>query len=175
MIEDIERGIISHLRDKWDEHGGDTMVHEFDINMDFKDLLNAPSISVATENVAVRQVTDGIIELKPTVSLYLAFKDVGKPDQRRHGIYPIIVAVLRLLSGEDLELEITPLLPVLCREVYHVQLKESGYIAFQLQFTTSFNEERIDDADVVQLLSEGLSYYLGDENVDADATDEITL
>ena len=173
MIEEIELGIINFLREKWDEHGGATTVHEFDINSDFKDLLNSPSISIATENVAVRQITDGTIELKSTISLYLAFKDVGRPDQRRHGIYPVVVAVIRLLSGENLDLEIDYLTPVSCREIYHAKLKEIGYIGFQLQFTTTFTVESIDDADVVQLLSEGLSYYLGDENVNADATDVI--
>lgn len=174
MIADIETKIVEFLKSQWREYGGSTQVNEFDINLDFEDLLNSPAISVATENLEVRVVTPGVIRFKPTISLYTVFRDVGRQDQRRHGVYPVVVASIRLLSGKVLDdLDMDGLTPVSCKEIYHAKLKERGLICFQTQFTTFFDDESIDDQDVVQLLTEGLSYYLGETNDNVNATDEI--
>lgn len=175
MIAEIEAKILEVFKEKYGVAMSGSAIHEFDIGMDFSDLKAYPAVSIATENVGVRSVTDGTIEFKPRISIYQVFKNVGKPDQRRLGIYPIVVACVKILSGDDLNLEIDNLQPVSCGEIYHEKLKEMGAICFKTQFETSFTEDAMDDQDIVHLLSEGLSYYLGSENDTPDATDNLTF
>ncbi|MFA5751117.1 MAG: phage protein Gp37 [Candidatus Paceibacterota bacterium] len=173
MLAEIETAIQDYLQSKWSANGGTTIVNRFDIDNEFEDLLKYPAISIATSSIGIQTVTDGCIKMTPVISVFQAFKHVGKPENRRHGVYPIVTACIQLLSGNDLDLEIDYLKPVSCKEVFHAKLKELGAICFETQFETSFDIESIDDNDAVALLTEGISYYLGDENVDADATDII--
>ena len=174
MIAEIETGIINYLREKWPVHGSDKSINEFDINRDFDDIINTPAVSVATEKVGVRSVDDETLEIKPVISLYIALKNVSKPDQRSHSILPIVVAVLRMLHKQNVELvDIEGLQPVGCSEVFHENLKKKGLAGWKLTFTTLFEVETIDDADAIRLLSEGLSYYVGEEFATEHATDSI--
>lgn len=174
MLGEIETGIISRLRDLWPEHGGGKNISQFDIGKDFSDINSFPAISAAIESIQPRRNADRSINLSPTVSLYLVFKSVARPDQRRAGMYPIVLGVIGLLSGSRLDLDIEPLLPVSADEIYHEQLKKTGSIGYRLRFKTDFDCELIDTGDAVNLISLGLTYYDGPTDVEM-ARDEITF
>jgi hypothetical protein len=159
MLAEIEESIPNILRSKWDAMGGTVVVGVFDINKDFEDIIKTPAVSVAIEYIGLNVVVDGVVTFKPNIAVYQVFKDVGKPDQRRQGVYPIVMGCIRILTGSTLDLEIEGLEPVSSNEIYHETLKKLGLICFKTSFKSSFNEESMDDADVVRLLSEGLNYY----------------
>lgn len=176
MIDEIETGIVSYLQQQWPENGGDTALTEFDINLDFEDIVKYPSVSVATERMQVRESTPGTFKMRPTISLYSVYKDVGRANIRRLAIYPMVVASMRMLAGQTLGLDIDELIPTSIDEVHHEKLKDMGAICFQTQFITGFTTESIDPQDAVTLLCENLKYFLGDDNTPGteNATDIIT-
>jgi hypothetical protein len=159
MLAEIEEAIVELTREKWPDQGGTTVVNEFDIELDFERVLNTPGLAVAIETVALRRNPDGSIHFIPTISVYLVFKNVGQPAQRRRGIHPMIVGTVCILSGSDLGLDIDPLLPISAGELLHEQLKAKGLIGFRLQFTSGFDVEKVDGEDAVRLMSESISYY----------------
>lgn len=174
MIEEIEAGIIDRIKDKWQRHGGITKVSTFDIASDFDTLLNPPAISVATETIGIRRIADGW-ELKPRISIYLAFKNVRSEKGRRQGVYPMILGTIGILAGHDLDLEIDDLMPVgQAQEIYHEQLKQKGLIVWRVNFETSFDILRMDDdSEAVRLISEGLHYFVNNSE-SQNANDEIS-
>jgi hypothetical protein len=171
MIADIEQAIISMLKARWALLGNGSALNEFDINLDFNDVLNTPAVAVATEKFGTAFSTDETIKIEPVISLYHVFKNVGKPDQRRLGIYPIVTGCMQILSGQDFGLGIDPLRAAGGNEVYHEKLKMMGLIGYKCDYHTSFNLDPFDpeSADDVALLSEGLNYYCNSIQVALDA------
>lgn len=174
MLGEIETGIIARLRELWPEHGDGGNISQFDIGKDFSDINSFPSISAAIESIQPRRNADRSINLAPTISLYLVFKSVARTNLRRAGMYPIVMGVIGLLSGNRLDLNIEPLLPVSADEIYHDQLKKIGAIGYRLRFKTDFDCELIDPAAAVDLISLGLTYYDGQTDV-VMAQDEISF
>lgn len=165
MLAEIETGIIKWLRDHWPEHGGEKTISQFDIGKDFGDINNFPAISAAIETIQPKRNADGSINLSPTISLYLVFKSVARPDQRRAGIYPIVLGVMGLVAGKRIDLDIEPLMPVSADEIYHDQVKKIGALCYRLKFRTDFDCELTNIDNAVDLISIGLTYYDGTTNV----------
>lgn len=135
----------------------------------------------ASANVAI---VDGSFEQKGQISfrcdanLYVVLKFTSNrsEEDRRKGIYPIVLAVLSMLMLQDLGLQITPLVPVRFREITGEEDWKNGQILYMLQFKTSFALEMVDDEAAVDLLRLGLSVYLQDVPDDtAEVISVITL
>lgn len=159
MISNIERNALDWLQQRWPVDINEKRIAQFDIGKDFSDINQFPAVAAATESIGMRRNPDGSISFAPVISLYLVFKNVARPDQRRAGIYPIITGVVSLLSGRTLGLEIEPLLPLPAKEIYHNQLKEIGGIGYLLQFKTDFDIDKIDEQQAIDLLSIAIKYY----------------
>lgn len=161
VISDIENAILDRLRSKWAVKGGKTPVHEFDIGLDFEDVLKTPAISVSTEQIGLRHIVDMTFELKPRLTAYLVFKNVGGPKGRRAGLYPMVLGTIGILVGQNLNIDIEPLMPAgSAQEIFHKGLKEKGLLAYKISFETSFDVDRFDDETAEKLIALGNYYYL---------------
>ena len=176
-ISSIESAILARLQSKWAVSGGSQPVSEFDIGNDFNNILATPAVSIATERIGTKRITDTDYTMTPQCTLYMAFKNVAGPAGRRSGIYPIVQGVFQILIGKACGLDIKPLQPVgPINEVFHPNLKANGLIGFKMVFETSFDVDILDDEpDAVQLVSIGASYYLQPDDHVAEVTDIITI
>lgn len=175
MIEDIEQGIIDRLKALWPDHGGSTALNVFDIGNDFSDVVGNAAISIATESIGLSTLPDLGIKLTPQTSVYLCFKHVANAKGRRFGAYPMVLGVIGILTGQDLDLDIDYLMPAgAAQEIYHETLKSKGLVGWKIPFTTSFDIERLgDDETAVALISEGLFYHLR-EDAEENGHDELS-
>jgi len=175
-ISEIENAILTRLKSKWSVKGGSTAVHEFDIGLDFEDILKTPAVSVTTEQIGLRHIVDMSFEIRPRLTVYMVFKNVGGPKGRRVGLYPMVLGVVGILAGQCLGLEIDPLMPERsAQEIFHKNLKEKGLLAYKVDFSTSFDIDRFDDEDLQRLISTSLQYYMNRESETADLTDIVTF
>lgn len=162
MIAEIERAVIQWLTDHWQDIEGQPMVGQFDIGKDFSDINSTIAISISTEMIGIKRNADGSLNFAPVISIYMVFKNVGRPDQRRAGIYPILEATAVLITGKKFDLDIEPMIPSgSAQEIYHDKLKEIGSICYRMQFTTNFDGSAIDDSDAVRLITDAITYYDG--------------
>jgi hypothetical protein len=176
-ISAIEEAILARLRSRWAACGASDRIEEFAIGIDFDDILGTPAVAVTTERIAVERVVDGVFSLSPVINIYVAFKDPGKPDKRRSGIYPIVLGTLGILAGQKCGLDIDALEPGEISEVFHDSLKRKGCVAFRLQFSTSFDIEMDGDGEeLVALMAIGVQYMRQDPSQETpDAEDEIEI
>lgn len=166
MFADIERSTVNMLRSRWSS--ASDSIAEFDINRDFSDVVATPAISAVIETVGMRVPVPGVITIEPVLSLYQVFKNVGDCAARRKGVYGVVSAVVKLISFNDLGLDIDPMEPLGSKEVYHEKLKELGCVCFKTDFKTSFDDVNIDEGDATRLLSESLRYYRDSEEAASD-------
>ena len=170
MLIEIENAIIDRL-----ETGG-LSVRDIDIKKGTKGLIY-PAIFVSTTAGEYKKLGQVKYKCSPSIAVVAVFKYHGKEKDRRHGIYPILEGIILRLMLQDMDLEITPLVPVRFRNVTDKALGEKGLMAYQIDFKTSFTVTRVDDEVAVDLLKIGLEYYLQDPEDDgvADAGDIIDL
>lgn len=114
------------------------------------------------------------------------------------GVYPLVYAVRRLLSGQDLGLAISPLQPGKVRTLYNTRLNDGAFAVFACEFSCSWMEDALvnghwptaatpDSPDALfarygaQLqtpdpdwLRTGLNYHLAQDDGQADAQDLLT-
>lgn len=114
------------------------------------------------------------------------------------GIYPLVYAVRRLLSGQDLGLAISHLQPGKVRTLYNTRLNADAFAVFACEFSCSWLEDMLDNGhwptaatpgspDAVfavhrgklqaadpDWLRTGLNYHLTPDDGQADAQDIIT-
>lgn len=122
----------------------------------------------------------------------------GGPRLEQVGVYPLLYAVRRLLSGQDLGLDISPLQPGKVRTLYNTRLQADAFAVFACEFSCSWMEEALDighwptaetpdspDAVLAQhggrlqaadpdWLRTGLNYHLSPDDGQTDAQDILT-
>lgn len=170
MITEIENAIIDRL-----ETGG-LAVRDIDVRKGAKGIIY-PAVFVSTEIGNYSKVTQTKFKCEPTILVAVVFKHHASEKKRRHGIYPILEAVLLRLMLQTLGLEIKPLRPIRFRNITDRDLAEDGLLAYQFEFATSYVVEMVDDEVVEDLLKVGLEYYLQDPEDDEvkDAEDIVEL
>jgi hypothetical protein len=178
-LQAIEEAVLAFLQAHWPSGAGETKVAVFDIAKDFEDILATPALSVAIERVGWRKMVglDSGYELAPETSIYLVNKNVGGPKGRRQGVYPMVLGAAGILVGQELGLDIDPLMPVgAIEEIFHDNLKKIGCCAFKVGLRTSFDISMSDfGAAGSQLLTSGVEYYRLPAGEEADMEDEITV
>ncbi|GHD63857.1 DUF1834 family protein [Jeongeupia chitinilytica] len=128
----------------------------------------------------------------------------GGPSLGEVGSYPLVYAVRRLLSAQDLDLPIDPLMPGRVRTLYNTRLESQAFSVFACEFQTAWIEEALPrshwpsppapgtpgaeaDPDMVFVkhqgktgqpdpdwLRTGLNYHLNPDDGKADAQDLLT-
>ena len=110
-----------------------------------------------------------------SVYVVVTFRNRRSTEERRHGVYPIVEAVVGWLQTQTLDLAITGLVPKRMENVTDEEDAREGKVIFQLEFETSFVIETLSDEELEDLLRVGLNYYLEPDDGTADATDLVTL
>jgi hypothetical protein len=174
----IEEKMLEHLQANALCDGNGEPISEFDVRTsDALDTINnPPAVCIATERVAFRRIDDGTIRWTPLIIVYLVFKNVSNSRDRRHGAYPILEGIVRLLSFQTLGLGIEPLMPGDADEIDHRALTDRGLIGFKISFTTSFDVSKFVAEDTaVKFLTSGIKYYVQPDDGVEDAQDIVLL
>jgi hypothetical protein len=175
----IEEKMLDHLQANALRDGTGELISEFDVRTsDALDTINnSPAVCIATESIAFRKIDEGTIRWTPLIIVYMVFKNVSNSRDRRHGAYPMLEGIIRLLSFQKLGLDIEPLIPGEADEIDHQALTNRGLIGFKVPFTTSFDVSKfIAQESAVRFLVSGIKYYAQrpDDKVE-DAQDIVSL
>lgn len=176
----IEEKMLEHLQANTLCDGDGELVSEFDVRTsDALDTINnPPAVCIATERIGFRKIENGTIRWTPLIIVYLVFKNVSNSRDRRHGAYPMLEGIVRLLSFQDFGLDIEPLMPGDADEIDHRALANRGLIGFKVSFTTSFDVSKfIAQEESVRFLVSAIKYYSQRPNDDGieDAQDTVSL
>lgn len=114
-------------------------------------------------------------ELKPSVYVIVTFQNMRSVRDRRHGVYPILEAIIGALVLQKLDLAIGALVPIRMDPITTEAEAKEGKVVYQLEFQTSMGFARMSDEQVADLLQIGLNYYLKPGDDTADASDLLTL
>jgi len=177
-IADIENAMIARIQSRWAAAGMTERIEEFNVGLDFDDLLGVPAISIATERIGVERIVDGEFRITPVLSLYIVFKNPADPKARRQGVYPLALAMVGILVNQKLGFDIDPLLPAGdVVEIFHAKLKEQKLTGFKTSFSTSFDISMDGDGgDLIKLAAITVNYMRQDPaQEEPDATDEIEI
>lgn len=173
----IENAVLAFVQQHVAEIGGETLT-EFDARKNLDNIIKTPAIAVAFETIDFTKKS-GCTGWRPSLYVYLVFKNVASESQRRHGIYPLVEGVIQLLTKQRFGLEIEPLEPVSAPEIQNSKFTERGLMGWQIQFKTGFDVDPF-DADAgnaaIALLSTSIRYYM--QHVDDgqhDASDIVDL
>jgi len=136
--------------------------------------LSVPMIDVVVGGGAFSRTAQRY-RLAASVYVVVTFQNLRGTKDRRQGVYPILEAVLAVLIGQKLGLEIDPLAPKRLDNITSQEEATDGKVVFQIEFETGFIVEPLSDEQVVNLLKVGLNYYLKPGDDTADASDLVSL
>ena len=138
-----------------------------------------PSFYCATMSAQTRRIGNNL-KVEPLVYLIMKFKSLGKEEDRRKGVYPIVEGVMSALFNQNLGLKIDALTPTRFQDITDDTDRQEGFIVLGMELKTGFVVNTLDDSDEQarnDLITIGLKYYLEpDINSDgaADAEDDLT-
>jgi len=169
MLTEIEAGIVARLQEKL------TGVNKVTIDGAHSNLtLNVPIVDVIVGGGGFTRIAQ-TWKITPQVFVIVTFQNLRNVEERRKGVYPILLAILALLINNKLGLKIDALAPKRLDNITEEKEAKEGKIVFQIEFETGFIISALNDEAIVDLLTIGLNYYLkpGDDVVDA--SDTVTL
>ncbi|MDR2104640.1 MAG: hypothetical protein LBP51_02685 [Deferribacteraceae bacterium] len=105
------------------------------------------------------------------VSVVVVTEAPRSADERNKRLYPVLQGILHLLSGEDLELDIAPLIPGAFRDISFDDLTSIGAIAWQIDFTTDYTLETVSKEDAEEMIELGVSYSFGGSDTIRESSD----
>lgn len=165
MLKEIEEAIVARLTEKV---AAPKNVRIDEAHSDFA--LNLPGIDVIIGGGSFTRLAQKY-KLNCSVFVIVTFQNLKSVKERRHGVYPILTAILTGLTLQDFGLKIDALAPKRLDNITEKDEADDGKIVFQLEFETGFIIERMSDEALVDLFTIGLNYYLKPGDDIADATD----
>lgn len=171
MLTDIEQAIVDHLQQRL-AAASRISIDEAHSSVSLK----MPAVDVIVGGGKFERVAQQY-KLVAQVYVIVTFQNLRSVADRRRGVYPILEAVLALLSGRSFDLKISPLRPLRLDNITEEQEAAEGKVVFQIEFETGWVIVAQDDETVTDLLRVGLNYYLQDpaDDDEADASDLVTL
>jgi hypothetical protein len=171
MLTDIEQAIVDHLHER--------LAAASRISIDEAHSavsLKMPAVDVIVGGGKFERVAQQY-KLVAQVYVIVTFQNLRSVADRRRGVYPILEAVLALLSGRSFDLKISPLRPWRLDNITEEQEAAEGKVVFQIEFETGWVIAAQADETVTDLLRVGLNYYLQDpaDDDEVDAADLVTL
>lgn len=164
MLTDIEDKVIARLNEKISEP------KRMSID-EAHHALTVPAIDVITGGGSFRKVAQNY-KFELSVFVIVTFQHLRSVEDRRKGVYPILEAIIASLVLQTLELKIDPLIPKRLENITEKEEAEDGKIIFQIEFETGFIFNKLSNAEINDLVTISLNYYL--ESTDsATATDEV--
>jgi hypothetical protein len=154
MFTQIEQSIISQLRAKG------LAVDNFEIRRDASGVLLTPAAICHIETGKFTPMTFSKyrVDTNVFVDFVFQFAESGE-EERRAGVYPILLGALGMLTNKKLGLDIHPLRPVSFQNITAPEDAVKGAIVFRLQFQTYFTLSVADERAATDLVSVGLSFY----------------
>jgi hypothetical protein len=86
-------------------------------------------------------------------------------EERHKRLYPVLQGILHLLAGENLGLDISPLVPGIFSDITFEELASVGAIAWQIDFSTDYTLETASKEEAETLIELGLTYSFGDTEI----------
>lgn len=166
---DIERAIEEHLVSRIEA------IRKTAIQRNMRYVFNNPAITVAILKATAREVGRKAFRFDSTVSVMVTFYNAKSEEDRREGINPLIIAIIRALTRQKFGLDIIELKPTGFREVTEEQDYKENRIVYLLEFVTAFFLQGDDPEVVTDLLTIGLSYLFKPGDAVADAADTVEL
>jgi hypothetical protein len=165
MLTDIEEKIVARLQAK--------ITEPKHVNIDeAHNALSVPSIDVIAAGGQFQRVAQNY-KLAASVFVIVTFQHLRSVQDRRKGVYPLLEAIVASLLGQTLTLKIDPLAPKRLENITEKEEAEDGKIIFQIEFETGFIINKLSDAEINDLVTIGLNYYLKPGDAVVDATDEV--
>jgi hypothetical protein len=166
MLTSIEEAIVARLAEKI------TVPKNVRIDEAHSELaLHLPGIDVIVGGGSFAKIAQRY-KLNCSVFVIVTFQNLKSVKDRRHGTYPILLAVLAYLVKQDFGLAIDGLVPKRLDNITEKDAAEAGKIVFQIEFETGFVVDPVNDETVgaEDLLEMGFKYYLkpGDDVADAE-------
>lgn len=163
IINDVEQGILDLIEEKL---AGIFNLRSFGVEVEIGRVNQFPAALVSTDRLMFKSITQNAYAVRPRTHIYMLFRSdnaVDKEKLKRHGLYPIVIGVARLLSGRDFDLDITPLNPESATEVISAELAERSIIMFDLAMGWDFEiEERdFDEEEAAALVAIANKWLLG--------------
>jgi hypothetical protein len=169
MLKEIEEAVVARLNEK--------IASPKNVRIDeaHSDLtLKMPGIDVIISGGAFSRLAQKY-ELTCSVFVIVTFQNLKSVKGRRHGVYPILEAVIACLVLQKFGLSIDAFVPKRLDNITDEKEAGEGRAVFQLEFETGWTIEKMTDEDVNDLVTIGLNYYLTPGDEDVDATDIIRV
>jgi hypothetical protein len=173
QLTDIELNALQRIKDK----GKSLKIESFEARKEKDDPIVDIAVYAHIDEGVIRKLTINKIKLDVVLKISVVFKHLNEEQDRREGIYPILLGVIGILAGHKLDLKIDPLKPTGFRNITDMYDEAEGLIVFQAKFQTGFIITEIDDEAAEDLLRIGLEYYLQDpaDDGEKDAEDVVEL
>jgi len=162
MIAEVVVGILEKLK----AAGLDVREYSFKNLVDGTVSLTRPAVNISCNTADFQKVTINTWKAKLNISLIVVFQHLkgGSTGEalRKEGVYKILEAIIQALLLQKLDLELqNPLFPMSFRNVTTEKYANAGYQLYQINFWTSINFTRTDEAeDWGNLTSIMAEYYL---------------
>jgi len=166
---DIEKAIEADLVGRIAE------IRKTAVQRNMRFVYNNPAITVAILKATATPVGRRAFRFDATVDVMVAFYHAKSEEDRREGVNPLVMAIIRVLTRQKFGLDITELRPTGFREVTEEQDFKDNKVVYLLEFTTAFFLQGDDPEVTTDLLTVGLSYLLTPGDAVVDATETIDL
>lgn len=152
MLTDIEKNIYTRLELKG------LPVPNMDIRQGVDGIVT-PRVNIFLEEGTISRIGNKF-KVTLTVFLDVVFKQLQNEYERRKGIYPILEAVLNILTLQKLGLDISALVPIGFKNITSTADYQAGELVFQITFQTSYMFEETTEEEDSDLLAIAISQYL---------------
>lgn len=154
IIGTVENAVVNLLEERLSSVFA---IMDVDIEKNLDEIHRFPALMISTDSLKFDSVTQVADNVKPDLHIYALFKSnksVNKERYRRHGVYPIVLGITKILKGKDFNLEIDGLQPLNAREVITKETREKNVVMFDIQFKWNFEieEDKTDEEMAADLL-----------------------
>lgn len=166
IIGKVESAIVELLKQRLD---GVIRIFDADIEKSIDKIKRFPAIMVSTDSMNFDAVTEDADEVKSVTHVYALFqnsKAVHGERFRRHGVYPMVVGISKLLKGKDFNLDIDELQPKSAKEIITKDTRERDIVMFDIAFKWDFEIEtdKTDEELAADLLEIANTFMLDGEH-----------
>ncbi len=168
MLAEIETAVIARLREKAPQ------IISLETARSQEVLPSKPAYTLAITKGSIENITDETLKQYVELNIWLAFKNLKNDQARRQGAYPIVEAMAQLLYNQKLGLDIKKIKYTGFTDVTDEPERAESMAVYQLDFKTSYTVSQLEEEDVEDLLSVGLSYLLNGSDIPA-VQDVVTL
>lgn len=168
MLVEIENGAQERIQDKIQL--ATRKVNVGQANARGPHTLTLPEVTVGVAAGVGKKVSQTTTRVTVRLFIMVTFKNLRGEKQRRHGSYPILLAIIQYLQGHKLGLDILPLDFTRFDHTTSEEEAERGLIVYTLEFSTAFDLKAIEDDEEAAPLVLALEYFLkpGDDVKDMD-------